>query len=156
MYTIGSTANRRGQSQTHLAYSNAALSYDLRRVHDVWREVRRRHDRYSIYQYLAAVFDLGMVWHKESRAVDRSKRALSLTRRKRVKNIEPFAAIILCTSSRKIVDPKARSKWARALMFAAAYKANSEPLEEFIRRRGGINLCAAKLSRFGRTQMPPQ
>jgi hypothetical protein len=77
---------------------------------------------------------------------------LWLKRREAGDNIEPFAAVINCTSSRKKVDAKARSKWARALMFAAEYKLPAEPLEHFIRRHGGINLCAAELSRLGRTQ----
>jgi hypothetical protein len=43
---------------------------------------------------------------------------------------------------------------ARALMFAAEYKSPDEPLEHFIRRHGGINLCAAELSRLSRSQSP--
>jgi hypothetical protein len=70
--------------------------------------------------------------------------------------IEPFAAVINCTSSRKKVDAKARSKWARALMFAAEDKSPDEPLEHFIRRHGGINSCAAELSRLSRTQSLPR
>ena len=146
--------NRRGQSQPKLPYSNDALRCDMRRVHDAWRESRGRHDRFSVYQYLGAVFDLVMVWEKENRATDRAKRALQLKGRKGGDNIEPFAAVINCTSSRKKVDAKARSKWARALMFAAEYKSDSEPLEHFIRRHGGINLCAAERSRLSRTQPP--
>jgi hypothetical protein len=94
---------------------------------------------------------LVMVWKKENWAVERAKRALRLKGREGGDNIEPFAAVIRCTSSRKRVDAKARSKWARALMYAAEYKAFSEPLEDFIRRHGGINLCAAELSRLSRT-----
>jgi hypothetical protein len=146
--------NRRGQSQPKLPYSNDALRCDLRRVHDAWRESRRRHDRFSIYKYLTAVFDLVTVWEKENRAVERAKRALWLKRREGGDKIEPFAAVINCTSSRKKVDAKARSKWARALIFAAEYKLPSEPLEHFIRRHGGINLCAAELSRLSRTHTP--
>jgi hypothetical protein len=144
--------NRRGQSQPKLPYSNDALRCDLRRVHDAWRESRRRHDRFSVYKYLTAVFDLVTVWEKENRAVDRAKRALWLKGRAGGDKIEPFAAIIRCTSPRKKADAKARSKWAHALMFAAEYKSASEPLEHFIRRHGGINLCAAELSRLGRSQ----
>ena len=146
--------NRRDQFQPKLPYSNDALRCDLRRVHDAWRESRRRHDRCSVYQYLAAVFDLVAVWQKENRAIERANRALWLKRREVGDNIEPFAAVINCSSSRKKVDAKARSKWARALMFAAEYKSDSEPLEHFIRRHGGINLCAAELSRLSRTQPP--
>jgi hypothetical protein len=120
-------------------------------VHEVWRESRRHHDRYSVYKYLTAVFDLVTVWQKENRANDRAKRALRLKGRAGGDKIEPFAAIINCTSSQKSVDAKARSKWARALMFAAEYKSPGEPLEHLIRRYGGINLYAAELSRLGRT-----
>ena len=144
--------NRRGQSQPKLPYSTDALRCDLRRVRDAWRQSRRQHDRFSIYLFLTAVFDLVTVWQKENRAVDRAKRALWLKRRGGGDKIEPFAAVIICTSSRKKIDAKARSKWARALIFAAEYKLPSEPLEHFIRRHGGINLCAAELSRLSRTQ----
>jgi hypothetical protein len=144
--------NRRDQSQPNLPYSSDALRGDLIRVRDVWRESRRQHDRFSIFSYLTAVFNLVMVWDAENRAVDRAKRALWLKRQESGDNIEPFAAVINCTSSRKKVDAKARSKWARALIFAAEYKSPAEPLEHFIRRRGGINACAAKLSRLSRTQ----
>ena len=144
-------ANPRVNSQLQVSYSNDALSNDLIRVHEAWRESRRRHDRFSVYQYLTAVFDLVTVWQKENRAVEGAKRALWLKRRGGGDNIEPFAAVINCTSSRKKVDAKARSKWARALMFAAEYKSPDEPLEHFIRRHGGINLCAAELSRLSRT-----
>ena len=152
MLIPGVNANRRDRSEPQLPYPNSALQCDLTRVHEAWRESQRRHDRYSVYQYLSAVFDLVMVWEKENRAVDRATRALRLKGRDGGKNIEPFAAVISCTSPRKKVDAKARSKWARALMFAAEYKSPGEPLEHFIRRHGGINSCAAELSRLSRTQ----
>jgi hypothetical protein len=145
-------ANRRDRPQPLLSYSNDALSNDLIRVHEAWRKSRRQHDRFSVYQYLTAVFDLVAVWEKENRAVDRAKRTLWLKGRAGRDKIEPFAAVIKCTSPRKKVDAKARSKWAHALMFAAEYKLPDEPLEHFIRRHGGINSCAAELSRLGRSK----
>jgi hypothetical protein len=123
-------------------------------VHEAWRESRRQHNRYFVYQYLTAVFDLVTVWQKENRAVEGAKRALWLKGRAGGDKIEPFAAVIRCTSPRKRVDAKARSKWARALIFAAEYKLPSEPLEHFLRRRGGINSSAAELSRLSRSQRP--
>ena len=112
-------ANQRDQSQPKLPYPNNALRCDLIRVREAWRKSRRRHDRFSIYKYLTAVFDLVAVWQTENRAVDRAKRALWMKRREHGDNIEPFAAVIRCTSPRNKVDAKARSKWARALIFAA-------------------------------------
>ena len=58
-------ANRRDRSQPQLSYSNDALSADLIQVHESWRESRRHHDRFSVYQYLTAVFDLVAVCRKK-------------------------------------------------------------------------------------------
>jgi hypothetical protein len=44
-------------------------------------------------------------------------------------------------------DKRTRSKWSRVMRYAAAYKADSEPLERFIMRKGGINACVAGYSR---------
>jgi len=143
---------RTTQDQPQLPYPNDALRNDLIRVREVWRQSQRRHDRFSVYEYLAAVFDLVMVWQKENRAVDRAKRALRIMGLDGGREIEPFATIIKCTSSRKQVDAKARSKWSRALMYAAETKAPSEPLGHFIQRIGGINKCASDPSRLGQTQ----
>jgi hypothetical protein len=138
----------RCQNRRQLPYSGDALRWDLIRLRDVWRESRRQHDRFSIFKYLAAVYDLVSVWKKENKDIERAKRALRLKNRAYGNTIEPFAAIISCTSSRKAVNGKVRSKWAHVLMFAAKYKSPGEPLEEFIRRHGGINSCTAELSRL--------
>ena len=67
-------------SQPILPYSSDSLRHDLMRVHDVWLETRRRHDRYSVYQYLTAVFDL--VMEVTIRTVDgvRESKAVYLSR----------------------------------------------------------------------------
>jgi hypothetical protein len=41
-----------------------------------------------------------------------------------------------------------RSKWSRLMRYAVAYKPNSQPLEQFVRRKGGINACAARFTRW--------
>jgi hypothetical protein len=92
--------DRRGRRQPLLSYSNDALSNDLIRVHEAWRESRRNHDRFAVYKYLSAVFNLVMVWQQENRAVDRAKRALWLNGRAGGDTIEPFAAVICCTRAR--------------------------------------------------------
>jgi hypothetical protein len=60
---------------------------------------------------------------------------------------DPFAAIIRCTADPAKADKRTRSKWSRVMRFAAAHKPDSEPLDQFIRRKGGINECAARFSR---------
>jgi hypothetical protein len=58
---------------------------------------------------------------------------------------DPFAAVIRCTSDPAKADNRTRSKWSRVLRYAWAY--NSEPLGQFIKRKGGINECAARFTR---------
>jgi len=60
-------------------------------------------------------------------------------------NRDPFAAVIRCTADPVKADKPTRSKWSRVMRYAAAYKRDSEPLERFIRRKGGISLCRAVL-----------
>jgi hypothetical protein len=60
---------------------------------------------------------------------------------------EPFAAVILYTADRDQVDDRTRSKWSRALRYAAEHKDLNEPLRDFIKRNGGINSCASRFAR---------
>jgi hypothetical protein len=57
---------------------------------------------------------------------------------------DPFAAIIRCTADPAKADKRTRSKWSCVMRYVAAYKLDSEPLDLFIRRKGGINACAAR------------
>ena len=45
------------------------------------------------------------------------------------------------------VDKRTRSKWSRVLRYALEYKCHSEPLDQFIKRKGGINSCASRFTR---------
>jgi hypothetical protein len=60
---------------------------------------------------------------------------------------DPFAAMIRCTADPVKTDKRTRSKWSRVMRYAAAYKPESERLDHFIIRKGGINACAARFSR---------
>ncbi len=114
-----------------------ALRQDLLRVRIAWeeriawQECQSSRDRNAIYGYLSAVFDLVAWWAAEDRAISRAR----------------FAAVILCTADRQKVDKRTRSKWSRVLRYSAEYKSHSESLAAFVRRKGGINKCAARFSR---------
>jgi hypothetical protein len=60
---------------------------------------------------------------------------------------DPFAAIIRCTADPAKADKRTRSKWSRVMRYAAVYRRDSEPLDQFIRRKDGINACAGRFSR---------
>jgi hypothetical protein len=87
-------------------------------------------------------------WAAEGREIDRARRALCcLMRLDPLSCRDPFAAVIMCTADPAKADKRTRSKWSRVMRYAAVYKPDSEPLGQFIRRRGGINKCAACFTR---------
>jgi hypothetical protein len=130
-----------------IPFSTEALKANLLRLQNEWEMVQASRDRKAIYQYLAAVFEVVEWWAKEGKAVKRAHRALHLRGRKSLREPEPFAAIILCTSDPEKADYRTRSKWSRVLRYAAEFNDLEEPLGDFIVRRGGINRCAARFSR---------
>jgi hypothetical protein len=93
--------------------------------------------------YLIAVYGLVAWWT--------ARRALRLQPLKVSDREDPFAAVIRSTADPAKADKRTRSKWSRALRYAAVYKPDSDPLDQFIKRKGGINACAAQYSqRVGR------
>jgi hypothetical protein len=104
--------------------------------------------RNAIYGYLTAVFELVMWWAAEDRAITRARWTLRLQGVDLPIIDEPFAAVILCTTDRHKVDKRTRSKWSRALRYAANYKTSAEPLAAFVLRKGGINQCAERFTRY--------
>jgi hypothetical protein len=136
-----------------IPYTDQALRQDLLRVQNAWDESQARRERDAIYIYLAAVFDLVAWWAAEHCAIERAQKALRLRNIIPSDHDEPFAAIIRCSVDSAKVDKRTRSKWARALKYALAYKLTSEPLDHFMKRKGGINECAAKFARhIGRSR----
>jgi hypothetical protein len=128
-------------------YSSAALRQDLDRLRGVWEDAQASRDRNAIYGYLSAVYGLVVWWTAEGRDLDRARRALRLQRLEVSDREDPFAAVIRCTADPAKADKRTRSKWSRAMRYAAVYKPDSEALDQFIRRKGGINECAARFSR---------
>jgi hypothetical protein len=129
---------------TTIRFSSEAMRANLLRLENAWEAVQASRNRDAIYGYLAAVFETVMVWAKEGKAVSRAHRALHLRGHSSVREPEPFAAVILCTSD---PDDRMRSKWSRVLRFAAEFKDLDESLRDFIKRKGGINKCAARFAR---------
>ena len=133
--------------QDDIPYTDQALKRDLLRVQNAWDESQARRERNAIYIYLTAVFELVAWWMAENRALERAQKALRLRYINPFEHEEPFAAVIRCTADREKVDKRTRSKWSRALRYALEYKSHSERLDQFIKRKGGINKCAARLRR---------
>ena len=136
-----------GRPSANIAFSTEALKANLSRLEDEWETYQNTRDRDGIYGYLAAVFELVSWWKHEQKAMEYARRAMWLRgRRTLVKEPEPFAAVIYCTADPKKVDYRTRSKWSRVLRYVADYNLD-EPLRDFIKRKGGINKCAARYTR---------
>jgi hypothetical protein len=133
--------------QQPIGYSSASLRQDLERVRTAWDDCQATRDRDAIYAYLTAVYALVAWWSAEGREVDRARRSLRLQRLKVSDREDPLAAVIRCTAAPAKADKRTRSKWSRAMRYAAAYKPDSDPLDQFIKRKGGINACAARFTR---------
>jgi hypothetical protein len=129
-----------------IPYTDQALKQDLLRVRNAWDESQARRERDAIYNYLTAVFELVAWWMAENCTLERAQRALRLRRIFPTDHDEPFAAIIRCTADPSKVDKRTRSKWSRALRYSMLWKASDEPLDQFIKRKGGINRCAERFS----------
>jgi hypothetical protein len=134
--------------QDDIPYTDQALKQDLLRVQNTWNESQARRERDAIYIYLTAVFELVAWWMAENRALERAHKALRLRNMIPFDDEDPFAAIIRCTSDPAKVDKRTRSKWSRALRYALEYKDHSESLDEFVKRKGGINDCADRFARW--------
>jgi hypothetical protein len=106
-------------------------------------------NRMAVQTFLGAVFNLVSRWEAEDRLKDGLYRLLdSLKAPVPLRIGEAFAVVIYCTAPH--VDQKSRSKWARALRFAAANKPSDESIKKFIKRKGGINACASKYAQYVR------
>ena len=96
--TLRRSNNGQVREPTTIPFSTEALQANLLRLQNEWETVQASRDRNAIYQYLAAVFEIVMVWAKEGKAVKRAHRALHLRGCSSVGEPEPFASIIRCTS----------------------------------------------------------
>ena len=136
-----------GREPPTIPFSAEALKANLLRLENEWEAAQASRDRDAIYRYLSPVFEMVAWWDLEGKAVKRAHRALHLRGHKSVREPEPFAAVILCTSDPNKVDDRTRSKWSRVLRYAAEFKDLDEPLPDFIKRKGGINKCAERFAR---------
>jgi hypothetical protein len=130
-----------------IPYTSAALRQDLERLRSIWEDCQASRDRNAIYRYLNAVYGLVAWWTAEGRERDRARQALRLQRLEASEREDPFAAVIRCTADPVKADKRTRSKWSRLMRYVAAYKPHSDSLDQFVRRKGGINACAARFYR---------
>jgi hypothetical protein len=133
------------ETRDHLSgkkLSPSVLKLELEKLRVVWRQVQRARQRDGVYEFLEAVYN---VVSRFNRAGDGRKLLRKLHRLDhRLKRIhEPYSAVIHYATA-YTVDNRTRSKWSRLMRFADQTKKRTDLLDDFIRRNGGINACAAR------------
>ena len=130
--------------------SKDRLRQRLATVCNAWDDFQECRRRDAVYGYLKAVFALVLDCKGRRRTKRLLRRAFQFAGLQFDKNADPFAAVIRCTSERRI-DNKSISKWARALRYVAYCKVPQKRLKTFMKKMGGINGCADRHTKyFGR------
>jgi len=98
--------------------------------------------RDAVYEFLEAAYGVVSRFNRvgDGRMLLRKLHRLD-HRLKRIQ--EPYSAVIHYATG-YTVDNRTRSKWSRLMRFAERTKKRTDLLEDFIRRNGGINECAAR------------
>jgi hypothetical protein len=130
-----------------IPYAKQSLERDLERVQQAWDDSQADRRRDAIYGYLRAVYDLVAWWSAERCEVDRARQGLRLRGLRPLPREDFYAAMIRCTADPARADKRTRSKWSRVLRYVKMQKDETEPLAEFVKRKGGVNECVARYGR---------
>jgi hypothetical protein len=135
--------------QKALPPKKSRLSSELEILKAVSKRTFSSGNRMAVHRLLGAIFNQVSVWEAEDRLEEALYALLdSLDAPVSLKIGEAFAVVIYCIAPH--VDKKSRSKWARALRYAAANKPDDESVKKFLKRKGGINACASRYAEYVR------
>ena len=132
-----------------LPLKKSRLSSELETLRVVSKRTLSSGNRMNVRPLLGAVFNQVYRWEAEDRLEEGLYGLLdSLKAPVPLRIGEAFAVVIYCVAPH--VDKKSRSKWARALRYAAANKRDDESIKGFFKRMGGINACASRYAEYVR------
>jgi hypothetical protein len=137
----------RAASPTRVPYTADSLRRDVERVQAAWRKYRENNTRDSVYGFLTSVFEIMTIWQADGRAKTRAQRALILEGCKQPRSIDPYSALMAVAAHPQAIDERTLAKWSRVERYSAEFKLSSTPLRKFVKKRGGINACAALFTR---------
>jgi hypothetical protein len=132
--------------------ANGKIEKNLKQVRAAWDRYQSTRERDAIYGYLKAVYSVVAQAKARSRLGRLVKNAQLIAGLPIDRKADPFSTLIKCTSEGS-VDLKAVSKWSRVLRYAMSAKADPKELREFIKRKGGLNACAAEYANRLRRRM---
>jgi hypothetical protein len=136
--TVPSNASRT------IRYSRQALRNDVGRLHDAWEACKETRARDAIYDFLEDVYKLICLWRADESAKARVCTALKIRQFDTSRAGVVFADLIKAAVHPTVLDRRTISKWSRVLCYVDAVKLPSEPLKQFVKRKGGINDCATR------------
>ncbi len=136
-------------------HSNEKRKTDLRQrldgLRDAWADFQRNRRRDAIYPFLDRVYRLVARYERRGRLKRLFRQVQKLTGIKADADTNIYSILIRSAAGPDDIDPKASSRWARALRYVAHFKKPRAGLRPFIKNRGGINGCAALYAEhFGR------
>jgi hypothetical protein len=142
-------ASRAKINEHTFALKQSRFLSELEALRTVSKRTFSSDDRMAVQTFLGAIFNQVLRWQAEDRLEEELYRLLdTLKAPVSLKIGEAFSVVIYCIAPH--VDQKSRSKWARALRFAAATKPEDETIKQFIKRKGGINACASRYAQYVR------
>jgi hypothetical protein len=118
---------------------------ELEVLRRIAKQINRGNGRFGLYEYLVATYRLYRKWRRsglEKVTAKKVARHLGLSWRK---GTSPFRIIIEATFPTE--NFKQKSRWVRALEFAADEKTPAKDLEELFCLKGGVAGCARKAAR---------
>ena len=137
------TRSRARIEERSLPLKKSRLSSELDALRAISKRTFSCDDRMAVNTFLGAIFNQVTQWEAEDRLEEALYRLLDALKAPVPLRIgEAFAVVIYCIAPH--VDDKRRSKWARALRFAAANKPDDESIKKFIKGNGGSNVCASR------------
>jgi len=113
-------------------------------VKNEWTKYQSTRARYAIYWYLHQVFMQVDWWNRNPEEKKIAVQAIIAENPNIKLPDDDYAVVIMCTADPKKMDSKMRSKLSRVLQYAAKFKHEKELLQDFLRRKGGVNKCAAR------------
>jgi hypothetical protein len=135
--------HRQAESKT----PKARLRRWLEKVHRAWGDFQASRRRDAVYIFLGRVFEIVMHYKVRRRTTRLLRYAFKFANLPFAKNADPYTAVIRCTSKRDI-DNKTISKYARALRYVARRKEPDMQLKTFMKAAGGVNACADRYARY--------
>jgi hypothetical protein len=143
------TAIRRPHHEARDATPKARLRRWLEKIRRAWDDFQASRARDAVYAYLEAVLTIVEHYRVRRRTNRLLRHAFKFANLSFDKNVDPFSAVIRCTSDRDI-DSKTISKWARALRYVAHCNVPRKRLKTFMKELGGVNACADRYAKLMR------